>query len=258
MNKDGSKNEIGKTQSIPRKSYLVMVAIFTLATLALIGVSKFGRQDSNSHPTVPSETVPVAEDKENINAPGNAKAPASKLVRQSTHPTEVLNPVQRPPDLSRSLIKSLGEIKSASGGITPEKAAEWQRKLLELNGQGIAAIPAFQEFFQSNQDVRFDVGPESALLGEPTLRIALVKVLFDLPGPENVELQQQILRTTNDPDEITLLADQLEMQEPGQFRADIIEAAEGAMVKVKTGELPSRHSDALTGILEKYKNTDPK
>ena len=50
------------------------------------------------------------------------------------------------------------------------------------------AFSETEEFFATNHDVRFDSNPGTNLLEEPSLRIALIKVLFDLPAPENLKL----------------------------------------------------------------------
>jgi len=155
------------------------------------------------------------------------------------------------------LIEILGAINLKSG-ITPEQAELWHHHLEELVEQGAAAIPALQQYFQSNQDVRFDSSPAANLLGEPTLRIALLKVMSDLPGPENVNLQVKILQTTSDPDEIALLARQLDAQEPNTYRPEIIAAAKAALEKSKNGELPGRDVSPLVKILEQYNATAAK
>jgi hypothetical protein len=155
------------------------------------------------------------------------------------------------------LVRSLGAV-DLRGGVTPEYAAEWHRNFNELIEQGTAAVPALQEFFQKNEDMKFDTGPGTNLLGEPTLRIAFLKVLFDIPAPENVNLQEQVLRTTADPDEIALLARQLELQEPGKYREAIIAAAKAALQKAKNGELPGRDTGSLVKILEQYGQTGVK
>lgn len=97
------------------------------------------------------------------------------------------------------MVNSLSEISLQAGELTAEKAAEWHRNLEKLLGQGRAAVPVLQEFFQKNQDVRFDSTRGTNLLGEPVLRIAFIKVLFDIPAPENVDLQERVLQATIDP-----------------------------------------------------------
>lgn len=106
--------------------------------------------------------------------------------------------------------------------------------------------------------MRFDSGAETNLLGDPTLRIAFMKVLFDIPTPDNVELQEQLLRTTTDPDEVALLARQLELQEPGVYRGIIIKAIKDSIMMAKNGELPDRDVTPLFEILAQYGITSVK
>jgi hypothetical protein len=154
-----------------------------------------------------------------------------------------------PPTLASQLVESLAEIDVRPGALTPEKAAAWQQNMAELLNEGRAAVPALAEFFQKNIDVRFDAGPEKNLLGEPTLRIAFLKLLFDIPDPENVELQAQVLQTAVDPDEIVLIARQLELQEPGKHRDAIIGAAKRAL---ENAESANRDTPPLLTLLKQY------
>lgn len=156
------------------------------------------------------------------------------------------------------MVKSLAEIDARPGALTPERAAAWQRDLLELLNHGKDAVPALAEFFQKNQDVRFDSEPDANLLGEPTLRIALIKSLFDIPAPDNVQLQEQVLRTTADPAEIALLARQLEMQEPGKHRDAIMTAATAALGAARTGNAPARDTSLMIKLLKEFDDPDAK
>jgi len=139
-----------------------------------------------------------------------------------------------------------------SGDITPEKVEKWHRNLEELIEQGTGAVPPLQEFFQSHTDVRFDSGPGTNLLEEPSLRIAFMKVLFNIPSPDNVNLQEQVLRTTTDPDEVALLARQLELQDPGTYRDLIVLTARVSLEQAKTGQWPGRDTGPLVKSLSHY------
>jgi len=141
------------------------------------------------------------------------------------------------------------------GGVTPETAAKWHHDLEALIEQGTAAVPPLREFFQSRADVRFDSGPGTNLLQEPTLRIAFIEVLFNIPAPENVDLQAQLLRDTKDPDEVALLSRQLESQEPGKYSDLIVWAAQTSLRQVRAGQWPGRKTDALLKVLGKYEST---
>ena len=138
------------------------------------------------------------------------------------------------------------------GELTPEMADQWKRNLEELIEQGKAAVPILEEFFQANGDIRFDSIAGGNLLDEPTLRIAFLKVLFDIPTPDNVELQERVLQTTTDPNEIALLARQLELQEPGAHRDVIIQAANTALQLANNGGSSSGDASQLTKLLADY------
>ena len=144
------------------------------------------------------------------------------------------------------------------GGVTAETAAKWHRDLEALVEQGTAAVPPLREFFQSRADVRFDSGPGTNLLQEPTLRIAFIEVLFNIPAPENVDVEEQLLRDTRDPDEVALLARQLESQEPGKYKDLIVWAAQTSLEQTLAGQWPGRKTDALQKILSQYERLSAK
>jgi hypothetical protein len=164
--------------------------------------------------------------------------------------------VEEPSPDAKELVKTLTEVRP--GALTPAAAGAWQRNLTKLLGLGTAAVPALTEFFNKHEDVRFDAGPGPNLLGESSLRIAFLKVLFDIPGPANVELQARVLKTATDPAEIALIARQLEQQEPGKHEGMIIEAAREALEIARNGELPGRDTRPLVELLTKYVGPDGK
>jgi hypothetical protein len=238
-----------------RKSVLILTTILALVAVALVMVaSKGGRPQGHSA----ESTAEGGQTPESVGASRDASEPASP----NSSTVRVQSPRARRPiatpsepgtsDHARQLVRSLSEVNLQPGELTPEIAEQWQRHLVELNQQGTAAVPVLQEFFRRNEDVRFDSGSDTNLLGEPTLRIAFIKVLFDLPAPENVELQEQVLRTTTDPDEIALLANQLELQERGKYRDAIIEAAKAALEQARNGRLPGRDASPLVELLKDY------
>ena len=144
----------------------------------------------------------------------------------------------------------LGEIQPAE--LTPEKADEWKRHLEEVIEEGKAAVPVLEAYLDSNENVRFDTGSATNLLGEPTLRIALLKVLFDIPTPDNIRLQEKVLQTTTDPQEVALLARQLEQQEPGEHYRSIIQASRKALQEANNSQFGAGDTTPLVKILEGY------
>jgi len=227
-----------------RKPVLIFTTMIGLGTVALLMVFlRQGRlKDSTANPVTEEKQAPRLSEASESGRDG-ASSP-------SDSPAVVEFPKADASRHARYLIKDLSEVNPQPGELTPEKAEQWRRKLLELLGQGRAALPVLQEFFQKNKDVKFDSA--SALLGEPTLRIALLKVLFDLPTPGNVELEEQVLRNTTDPDEIVVLARQLRLQEPGKHQQLIIETTRAALVRARSGQSSGRDTKALAEVLEYY------
>lgn len=156
---------------------------------------------------------------------------------------------------ARELVATLSQVDAGPGAITPEKAEGWRQDLLALLGEGTDAVPAIAEYLQKNTDIRFDAGPAAAIVGAPTLRLALIKVLFDIPTPDNVNLQVQVLGATGDPDEVVLLAHQLEAQEPGRHREAILKAARLSQERVRRGEFPGHDAKAFESLLRQYQET---
>jgi hypothetical protein len=270
MNKNMTSSEPEKRPGTPqgpaRKSVLVLTLVVGVGALALTVVAlRHGRQDSKSPPFHSAAEAGQAPES---SGPGGA---ASKTVSTSPSMAQVPSPPVLPvvatpseaerAERARQLVKSLSEVSLQPGELTPQKVEKWQRNLEELIEQGTPAVPVLREFFERNEDLRFDSGSRTNLLGElgePTLRIAFLKALFDIPAPENVELQEQVLRTTVDPEEIALLARQLDLQEPGKYRQVIVEAARAALQKVQSGALPGRDPRPLVKVVEEYGAAGPK
>lgn len=157
-----------------------------------------------------------------------------------------------PSERTKQLVTTLSEIDVRPGAVTPAAADTWQRNLAALQDFGIEAVPAIAEYFQKNTDVRFDAGPGPNLLGVSTLRMAFMKVLFDIPTPDNVDLQLQVLAVTNDPDEVVLLASQLDMQEPKKHRLLVIDAARRSLASARQGQFPGRDTGPVAKLLQTY------
>lgn len=222
---------------------MLLSAIAGLAAFAVIVVASKHRKAEQ-----PSAVPPVQNDQ----APETSEAaPAQPIPPVSPLPVEIpANPDRAA--IARQLVKRLSEVEMQPGGVTPESAAKWHQDLESLIEQGTAAVPSLQQFFQSRVDVRFDSGPGTNLLQEPTLRMAFIEVLFNIPTPDNVDLQEQLLHDTTDPDEVALLARQLEMQEPGKYRDVIVWAAQTSLQQSRNGQWPGRKTDPLLKVLNKY------
>lgn len=218
------------------------VTKWVLALIAMLGIGFVALdiiQESAQDSLEPAK--PAAGDGTAVAAGGGEAAPGRSRTERAAH--------------ARQLVTTLVQIDVRSGTLTQEKADLWRRDLLSLLDDGTEAVPPIAEFLQKRTDVRFDVGPGTNLLGDPTLRIAFIKVLFDIPTPDNVDLQKQVLGVTTDPDEVVLLARQLDMQEPGHHREAIVNAARASLESVRRGEFPGRDARAVAELLKRYQET---
>jgi hypothetical protein len=136
--------------------------------------------------------------------------------------------------------------------MTPEKAAQWKQALQQLAQEGAGALPAIQQFLDRNQDVKLDFGGDTNIIGESTLRTALIKVLDNIGGPEAMAFEAQWMQSTTDPNEIAMLARQLEKQAPEQYRQLALEAAQAALSMAASGKLPDRDVGPLFSLLQQY------
>jgi hypothetical protein len=231
-----------------RKSFLILVALIGFAISAVLFVASPHRQRGSN---IPAHSA--SQDAQNSESSARASKILSDAMAAKPASLDEDSSVQlAPADKALFLVKTLSEISAQPGELTLEKADQWKRGIEQLIEQGKAAVPVLEEFFQTNGDIRFDSVAGGNLLEEPTLRIAFLKVLFDIPTPDNVELQERVLQTTSDPDEIALLARQLELQEPGEHRDVIIQAANAALKMANNGGLPGRDASRLTKLLADY------
>jgi hypothetical protein len=116
---------------------------------------------------------------------------------------------------ARSLVTGLSQI-DLTKPINYETADKWKQAFAELIAQGPAAIPAIREYLQKNEDINFSILRGGILLGEPSLRAALLDALHQIGLPESTGLMVETLKTSVTPTEIALLAGYLDQQAPGQ------------------------------------------
>ena len=103
------------------------------------------------------------------------------------------------------------------GQITREQAEKFKSELVK---QGPAAVPAIQEFLDQNVDSMY--GEE---LGYSSLRLTMLDTLKLIGGPEAQGAMVHLLQTTADPNEISEVAKGLELNAPGQYRDQILQAS---------------------------------
>ena len=157
-----------------------------------------------------------------------------------------------PTPYSRQMMGTLTNIDFSKGPITPAQAEQWKLGLQALIGQGPAAVPAIREFLDLNHDLNFAAISGGDLLGQPSLRTALINALQQIGGPEATAQMVQILQTTTVPSEIALLAQNLEQLAPGQYRQEAINAANEVLGMAGKGELPGWDVGALFKMFQNY------
>jgi hypothetical protein len=144
----------------------------------------------------------------------------------------------------------LTEIASIKGAITPEQAERWKQTLADLVAQGAPAVPGIREFLAKNEDIDFGRMLGGILLGQPSMRVALIKTLNQIGGPESEGLMAETMGTSVVPVEITLLANYLEAAAPGQYRKQATDAVGQVIGMASRGELPGLDVGPLMHLLQ--------
>ena len=161
--------------------------------------------------------------------------------------------VTKPAATSKAdLITRIASVNVTSGPVAAERAGEWKQAVAQLAGQGAAALPAISEFLAKNVDVNFQVHGNDAVLGAPTLRVALLQVVEKIGGGNAVALAAQLLQATADPVELAVLTRYLERAEPGKHRATAVSAARDTLALAVTPDWDGRDVGPLFEILKKF------
>jgi hypothetical protein len=157
-----------------------------------------------------------------------------------------------PTPYARQLVASLTNLDLTHGPITREQAQQWKQGLQLLTQQGAAAVPAIREFLEQNQELSFSAVSGGELLGESSLRVALIDALQQIGGPEATAVMLQTLQTTALPSEIALLARNLEQLAPGQYRQETLNAVNEVLAMADKGQLAGWDVGALFQVLQNY------
>jgi len=157
-----------------------------------------------------------------------------------------------PAPYTRQLVAGLTNLDFSRGSITKEQAEQWTQNLQALTGQGAAAVPAIREFLAQNQELNFSAINGGELLGQNSLRSAFINALQQIGGPEATALMVETLQTTTLPSEIALLAQNLELQAPGQYRQQTINAVSEVLGMAEKGQLAGWDVGALFQVLQSY------
>jgi hypothetical protein len=245
-----------------------MLAILPAAVVILgagYWYSKVGTANSRSV-AKPPERAPVAplvqQATEKSTEPQNepalqvTAAPQSPAVVQAATRTVGATPLSpkrpEPSPLTRELVAGIANLDPARGPITPEQAEQWKQRLGALVQQGAAGVPAIREFLEQNQELSFSACEGGQLLGQPSLRTALIDVLRQIGGPEATSAMLETLQTTTLPSEIALLARYLEERTPGEHRQAILSAAQDVIAMADKDQLPGWDVGTLFHVLQSY------
>jgi len=173
-------------------------------------------------------------------------------VRRARQPQEVLE--KKPTPAVLQLIESLTTLEAPGGVLTEREAATWKQNLRRLVNEGAEAVPGIREMLleHQDQDLDFTAIPGWELLGQPTLRTALLQALVEIGGQEAQELLAETLRTTAIPSEVAMIARALELQAPGQYRQDTLNAASEVFSMASKGQLVGWDVGPLFQLLRDY------
>jgi hypothetical protein len=111
-------------------------------------------------------------------------------------------------------------------------------------------VPAIRDFLALNQDLNFAAIGGGELTGQTSMRTALINGLQQIGGPEATAHMLQTLQTTTVPSEIELLARNLEQQVPGQYRQEVLHAANDVLAMVSKGQLPGWDVGSLFKVFQ--------
>jgi hypothetical protein len=145
----------------------------------------------------------------------------------------------------------LVELQLDKSALTEERAAVWQQNLRRLIEQGPAGVPAIQEFLARNVDYVFGEAGWR-MLGYSSARQAMFDALAQIGGPDAVNALAGVLRTTADPVEVAVLAQQLDKLEPQQHQAEALNAARQALALADGHKLGTSDVAPLFEVFQKY------
>jgi len=143
-----------------------------------------------------------------------------------------------PTPFTRHLVATLTNLDFTQGPITEDQAGKWRHTLQVLTEQGPDAVSAIHEFLAQNRELDFTTYPGGDLLGQPSLRSAMINALSQIGGPDAGSALLEALQTTTLPTEIPLLAKILDEQNPGQYGQQILKAVTDILTMATAGQLP--------------------
>jgi len=234
------------------KRGLFVAAVFGLVAIALTFwfLAQHGAHGLFS-PSSPSNQDPsIALNSANVGGGPQQDAAGDPAVTASSKRARSAQAAAKAEAAARSLVTGLSQI-DLTKPINYETADKWKQAFAELIAQGPAAIPAIREYLQKNEDINFSILRGGILLGEPSLRAALLDALHQIGLPESTGLMVETLKTSVTPTEIALLAGYLDQQAPGQYQSDAVNAANDAFKLAAEGQLPGWDVAPLFQMLQR-------
>ena len=113
--------------------------------------------------------------------------------------------------------------------LTPARAAYLMRVLQELADGGTASVPTIADFLRRGADVDLVALGASELVGERTLRQALLTTLLTIGGSDAMAVAGEQLQQTRQPIETAILARGLEADAPGAHTDAILQAIDDTL-----------------------------
>ena len=253
------------------KHLITRRATFAVAALALAALGlTFAFRLSRTSSTAPDKPVQLTDQPrlgaESLRGKAGAQAPGLGSLTQAagaalTNHAQASGALKVPaiesrPEPSphtRQLVGALTNLDFTHGPITEQQATPWKKTLQDLTAQGSAAVPAIREFLGQNRELDFTTSGLGSLLGQPSLRSALIDSLAQIGGPEATGLMLETLKTTTLPSEIAQLAQSLEQQSPGQYRQETASAIAEILNMASSSQLPQDWDvGALFKLLQNY------
>lgn len=198
-------------------------------------------QVDNTEPT----RSKVVEPRDPTASAPSTVAPSAPVAAQAT--TEAKAPVT---GAAKDLINSLAALDPKKGPITKEQAEKWKQDLKALIAQGKDAIPAIREFLERNVELSY--AASAGELGYSSLRSSLIDALQQIGGPEAMSALLSTLQTSALPSELDQIAKALDQAAPGQYRADILNAARQTLDLATSGKLGKEDAAPLFSMLEQW------
>ena len=223
-------------QAQPARKGVVFGGIL-LVLIVVIFALKF----RGNAPLLPSPTPTVAVSQDSAHAAPKPLAATTPLPQFTPTPQSVAvtpRPAPLTPDklTPEQLVAELTMI-GAGGPITPEQAARFKADLNELIQRGPQSVGAIQAFLAKSTDTAYGNVTGGDQLGFSSLRTSLIDALRQIGGPEAQAAMVATLQTTAAPSELLQLANALNQQAPGQYRDQILAAAQETLKMAANNQL---------------------